>query len=56
MLRFLKSFLIIKLMIRLEKENPNDFSFGRKIRKVLRLYSENKKINKKEIFKKTTKS
>jgi hypothetical protein len=55
MIKFLRSFALVKLILKLEEKEPNDFSFGSKVRRALRLYRGDKKINEEEIFKENSK-
>jgi len=47
----IKKIKIFSLLLRLSKTEPNDYSFGYKVRGVLNSYKENKKIKEEEIFK-----
>lgn len=47
----IKKIKIFSLLLRLSKTEPNDYSFGYKVRRVLNSYKENKKIKEEEIFK-----
>lgn len=42
-------------ILKLSGIEPNDYSFGYKVRRILNLYKENKKIKEEEIFKETPK-
>ena len=46
---------LVSIILRLSKREPNDYSFGYKVRKLLGLYQQNKKIKEEEIFKETAK-
>ena len=41
---------IFSFLLKLSKEEPNDYSFGYKARRVLSLYKERKKIKEEEIL------
>lgn len=51
MRNFFKKFTLLNLIFRLEKQEPNDYSFGNKVRKILHLYKEKKEVKEEEIFK-----
>lgn len=46
---------IFSLIFRLSKIETNDYAFGYKVRRILDLYKEKKKIKEEEIFKETPK-
>ena len=46
---------IFSLLLRLSKAEPNDYSLGYKVRKILFFYRENKEIKEEEIFKENPK-
>lgn len=46
---------IFSLIVKLSKIETNDYAFGYKVRRVLDLYREKKKIKEEEIFKETPK-
>lgn len=41
---------LISIILRLSKREPNDYSFGYKVRKILNLYQKDQKIEEEEIF------
>jgi len=46
---------LINLIFKIEKEEPNDFTFGGKIRRVLQLNREKKEIREEEFLKSKSK-
>lgn len=46
---------LVSILLKLSEKEPNDYSFGNKVRKLLGLYRQNRKIKEEEIFKETTK-
>ena len=53
--KILTKIKLVSIILRLSKREPNDYSFGYKVRKLLGLYQQNKKIKEEEIFKETVK-
>jgi len=53
--KILRKIKLISILLKLSKREPNDYSFGYKVRKVLGLYQNNKKIKIEEIFEETPK-
>ena len=53
--KIIRKIKIFDIIMKLSKMDPNDYSFGYRIRKVLNLYKENKKIKEQEIFKEKSK-
>jgi len=53
--KIIRKIKIFDIILKLSKMDPNDYSFGYRIRKVLNLYKENKKIKEQEIFKEKSK-
>lgn len=53
--KILTKIKLVSIILRLSKREPNDYSFGYKVRKLLGLYQQNKKIKEEEIFKETAK-
>ena len=53
--KVLRKIKLISIILKLSKKEPNDYSFGYKVRKILGLYQENKKIEEEKIFKETPK-
>ena len=53
--KIIRKIKIFDIILKLSKADPNDYSFGYKIRKILNLYKENKKIKEQEIFKEKSK-
>lgn len=48
--RIIQKIKLFSFILRLSKEEPNDYSFGNKVRRVLSLYKEEKKIKEEEIL------
>lgn len=53
--KILRKIRLISIILKLSKNEPNDYSFGYKVRKILGLYQEKKEIKEEEIFKETPK-
>ena len=53
--KIIKKIKIFDIILKLSKSDPNDYSFGYRIRKILNLYKENKEIKEQEIFKEKSK-
>jgi hypothetical protein len=53
--KIIKKIKTFSLLLRLSKVETNDYAFGYKVRRVLDLYRERKKIKEEEIFKETPK-
>jgi hypothetical protein len=53
--KIIKRIKIFALILKLSKAETNDYAFGYKVRRVLDLYREKKKIKEEEIFKETPK-
>lgn len=53
--RIIQRMKIFSFLLKLSKEDPNDYSFGYKTRRVLRLYKEGKEIEEEEILKQNPK-
>lgn len=53
--KILRKIRLMDVILRLSKKEPNDYSFGYKVRKVLGLYQQNKEIKEEEIFKENPK-
>ena len=53
--KIIKKIKTFSLILRLSKVETNDYAFGYKVRRVLDLYREKKKIKEEEIFKETPK-
>lgn len=51
----LRKIKLISMILKLSKREPNDYSFGYKVRKILGLYQKNEKIKIEEIFEETPK-
>ena len=51
LVKIIKKIKTFSFLLRLSKTEPNDYSFGYKVRRVLNSYKENKKIKEEEIFK-----
>lgn len=49
--KLLKKIKLISIIFKLSKLESNNYVFGYKVRKIINLYRENKKINKEDIFK-----
>lgn len=49
--KIIKRIKIFALILKLSKAETNDYAFGYKVRRVLDLYREKKKIKEEEIFK-----
>jgi hypothetical protein len=49
--KMIKKIKLISMIFKLSKLESNNYVFGYKVRKVINLYRENKKINKEDIFK-----
>lgn len=48
--RIIQKVKLFSFILRLSKEEPNDYSLGNKVRRVLNLYKEEKKIKEEEIL------
>ncbi len=48
--RIIQKIKLFSFILRLSKEEPNDYSLGNKVRRVLNLYKEEKKIKEEEIL------
>ena len=53
--KVLRKIRLISIILKLSKREPNDYSFGYKVRKILGLYQKNEKIEVEEIFEETPK-
>ena len=53
--KIIKKIKIFDIILKLSKSDPNDYSFGYRIRKILNLYRENKEIKEQEILKEKSK-
>ena len=53
--KIIKKIKIFDIILKLSKSDPNDYSFGYRIRKILNLYKENKEIKEQEILKEKSK-
>ena len=53
--KMLRKIRLVSFILNLSKKEPNDYSFGYKVRKILGLYQENQKIKIEEILKETPK-
>ena len=53
--KILRKIRLISIILKLSKREPNDYSFGYKVRKILGLYQDKKEIKEEEIFKETPK-
>jgi hypothetical protein len=48
--KIIRRIKIFSIIVKLSKKEPNDYSFGYKVRKIITLYREGKEIDEKEIF------
>jgi len=48
--RIIQKVKLFSFILKLSKEEPNDYSLGNKVRRVLNLYKEEKKIKEEEIL------
>lgn len=53
--KIIKKIKTFDIILKLSKSDPNDYSFGYRIRKIMNLYKENKEIKEQEIFKEKSK-
>ena len=53
--KIIKKIKIFDIILKLSKSDPNDYSFGYRIRKILNLYKENMEIKEQEILKEKSK-
>ena len=53
--KILRKIKLISIILKLSKREPNDYSFGYKVRKILGLYQKNEKIEVEKIFEETPK-
>lgn len=53
--KIIRKIKIFDIILKLSKIDPNDYSFGYRIRKVLNLYKENREIKEEEVFKEKSK-
>jgi hypothetical protein len=51
----IKKIRVFSLLLKLSKNETNDYTFGYKVRRILNLYRDDKDIKEEEIFKETPK-